>query len=84
MEVQKEVLSCSFSGGYHKVTKETLVVLVESWYLGIPMAPISLKWIIEIVEALSEVWELDFGDTLEAIAEREFVFVQGSSIGPHG
>jgi len=83
MHVEEEFLASGLSSWNDEVVVETFIVFVEGSDLGVPMNPVALGDTVEVVEAHSLVWELDLGSTLPAIAEAEFVLVEGGSEGPH-
>ena len=47
------------------------------------MNPGGIQWIIEEIEALSDIWELDLRHSFPLVGEGKLVLIKGGTISPH-
>jgi hypothetical protein len=83
MEVKKESLSGSFSSWNNHVLEKTFIRFVESGSNFIPMDPCCFKWIVEEVEALSNIWELNLGHSFPLVGEGKLILIKRGTVSPH-
>ena len=84
MHVEEESLSGGLGGWDDEAAEKSIELGVHWLYRLLPMLPVTFNWVEEVVEALTVIWELDLGDSLELVTEGKLVLVEGSTIGPHG
>jgi hypothetical protein len=80
VHVEEESLSGGLSSWDDEVVEKSIVLFVHWLNRVLPMLPVTFNWVEEVVEALTVVWELDLGDSLELVTEGKLILIEGSTI----